>query len=100
MSFGLESFDFMGLLPSSKEIPDRRKNKYLMNARREKEKKIYKQKEREREWGPTLGAEEQELKGGREEREGGRRKSSTKLRAFLHNGSITHAEENQIAYDE
>lgn len=39
MSFRLESFDFMGLLPSSKEIPDRRKNKYLMNARKEERKR-------------------------------------------------------------
>ena len=79
-----------------------------MDARK---KERNKQKYREREWRRGLGSKGQR---GRERKyekketwkegwEGGRkerRKSRNKLRAFLHNDSITHAKENQIAYEE
>lgn len=59
---------------------------------RKKEKEIYNQKEREKERGTTVSAKQEGRKEGR--------KSSIKLRAFLHNDFITHAKENQIAYEE
>lgn len=68
---------------------------------------MYNQNERKKEWRTTVGAKEEERKEGREwggtrEEEGRKegRKSSTKLRAFLHNDFVTHAKENQIAYEE